>query len=254
MTIETPPSPAAEPAPQALRDHRPRATRIATAAVLLATMLALVGFVQSLRDEAIERLERQDVPAQPTGIGAGLAPQPEEQQRGSTWLVFFGISGALIVVGCGITYVTADPLGRRALEARRAADAARGALDAARVRLADERREAMRLEKKIAETVVNASREIWVAEGWSRCDILARVAAHPELFGAWSEPADALYPTAEPPPPGEALGVAPPAGATQEDAAASEEPADRLRRLVERPASPDADLAAAATPNGNHPS
>ena len=193
--------------PMPLRDTRPRNVRIATAATLVVACLAITGFVQSLRDTALSRLPSPAAPTS-TGIGTSLRAAPARPTGESHWLVFFGIGGALVLIGCGIAYVTSDPLADRAHAARAWADTARARRADVRSRLVDSVEEIDTLDANIAVTVVNATRDIWVAAGWSEVDVLERMRANPAFTGTWAAAAVGIEPGAKRPVAvGEALGT-----------------------------------------------
>jgi hypothetical protein len=204
------PDPTTRPpeAPTPLRDWRPRSARLATAATLVVACLAITALVQSLRDTAVSRLNSQSSAPQSTGVGTAVRGAPRTTGGDSHWLVFFGIGGALMLIGCGIAYVTADPLADRAYAACAWADAARRRRSDLRTRVVASVEAVDTLDAKIAVIVVNASRDIWVAAGWSEADILERMRANPAFTGTWGPSGRPVEPArVTPAEVGEALGV-----------------------------------------------
>lgn len=194
-------------APQPLRDHRSRRTRLITAAALTLACLTLTGFVQSLRDAAVNRLPTASATAGARGVGAALRPQAPTRSHQSRWLTFFGISSSLVVIGLVFSYVTTDPLPGRARAARLIADSARQRRDAVRREGVASATAVRSLEAQIALNVVNATRDMWVAEGWGEVDVLERMRANPAITGTWIDRRAPERPA--PPAVGESLGVQP---------------------------------------------
>ena len=189
--------------PEPLRDHRSQRTRLITAAVLTIACLTLTGFVQSLRDTAINRLPSGPVTTS-TGVGASLSAAKPAAPK-SHFPAFFGISGSLVLIGLIFSYVTTDPVVGRARAARTLADVTRKRRDALRAEAVSSARAIRGLEAQIAVTVVNATRDVWVAEGWGEVDILERMRANPAIAGTWTDTPAAARPV--PPLVGEAHGL-----------------------------------------------
>lgn len=194
-------TPAAATAPVLFHDTRPARSRTAIAIALLSAVLILMGCVQSLRERAIDRLKQVDsAQTSASGLGASLTGSSTPKPAGSPpWTLFFGISGALVLIGCGLAYSSATPLQDR----RRVLAAAKSDGDthvsAGRSRVAELDAQSVRRHATIAETIANATRDQWTARGYAEADVLRRLAAHPEIFGAYSAPKTPLLGRAQTP-------------------------------------------------------